>query len=191
MSTIEGNDAAARLEEVERLRRRTRAALHSFWYPLLFFGALTLASTPVCELGPDWALGLYWAVAAPVGFVAVSRRYMKREAGLGVTKAALPYVATGVFIMVAAWASGAAGGILESDVLAIAGPNLAVAAGYFVFAWLERSGVLALLASGLAALAVALAVGDVGHACAILAATLRTVSLATGLALRTRERISA
>ena len=179
-------EASTRLRELEELRRRTRTSLQSFWYPLVVFGAITLASAPLCELAPGWALGVYWLVGAPAGAAAVARHYRLRELELGVTGPALPYIATGAFIIAAALTSGTVGGIVENEAVAVAGPTLAVAAGYLVFARLERSVVLAAFAVGVAVLAVAFA--GAPHACSIQAALMGAASVAIGAAYRRRER---
>src|SRR4051812_49242489 len=84
-----GDDTASGLlDEVARLRREARAARHAYWFPLLLFGGLTLASVPL-YVEPEGAVytspatfpalsgflannadlvGWYWLVALIGGF---------------------------------------------------------------------------------------------------------------------------
>ncbi len=64
MTTNGGNitsgpeELASTLEQVEDLRRQTRATVHPAWFPKMLFGAFGLASTPFCAIGGG--LGAAW-----------------------------------------------------------------------------------------------------------------------------------
>ena len=109
-----GSQAAgpgALLSDLARLRRRTRAARHAYWFPLLLFGLLTCAAAPlyvaaqampgrsgsftVSNTGPvilggmasgpnGFYLGWYWAVALTCGYLLTVLWYRRhaRQAGV-------------------------------------------------------------------------------------------------------------
>lgn len=180
---IEAQDAALVLREVELLRRRTGSVARSFWFPLSLFGLLCVVAAPLCLLS-EVAVGIYWTFAGPAGTLVTARYFRKRESSLGVVVRRQPYVLTACSIVVAAAAIGALGhGTVRS-----AGPLLAVAAGYLVFARLDRSFALAVIGvtMGLAVGAVILA--DVHDACAMLLSVLGVSMIAIGMTYRSRER---
>ncbi|MGI8593301.1 MAG: hypothetical protein ACR2ML_02860 [Solirubrobacteraceae bacterium] len=175
---------AETLAELAHLRSRTRGTLRSFWFPLVLFGGLTLASAPLYAIGGA-AVGVFWLVAAPAGIVATSRYYRRRELRLGIEGPTAPYVATGIAIALAAWLTGALGG----EEVSTYGPSLAIAAGTLVFAALDRSAALAGVAAGLVAAAAAVALAGVGTAAApLLAAAFGAGYLIAGLLFRRDER---
>ena len=180
---IEAHDAATVLREVELLRRRTGSRARSFWFPLALFGALCVVAAPLCLLS-EVVVGIYWALAGPAGTLVTARYFRKRESAIGVVVKREPYVLTACSIVVAAAAIGAFGnGTVRS-----AGPLLAVAAGYLVFARLDRSLALAVIGAtmGLAVGAVILA--DVHDACSLLLSVFGASMLAIGMTYRSRER---
>lgn len=157
---MEPESAAETLQEIERVRTKTRAKLRTFWFPLLVFGSLTVASTAVIVLAGAPAVGVYWAVAAPLGAIVTRRYYQRRENALGLEGRGAPYVATGIGMMVGCFLAGALGEELVSSVMAMVGPSLVVSAGYLVFAYLDGSFPLAGVAVALAAAALGLQATD-------------------------------
>lgn len=156
---MQTQQAAQTLQQIAEIRRATRGKLKSLWFPLVLWGSLTLGSlvavAAFADGVPGAGLGLYWAIAGPAGGVATGSYYQRREQRLGLQSAPTPYVLTGIGIFLGAFAAGAGGAALGSKMLSALGPLLVVSAGWLVFAWLDRSSVVAALALGLAAAAVA------------------------------------
>jgi hypothetical protein len=172
---MDARSAAETLQEVDHLRRQTRrqsrTGAEQLWLPLVLFGALVLV-TPVVEAA--WggrAVGIYWAVAAPAGALLCGRYYRKREHRVGLEIPALPYLLVSAGIVLGSLALGWIGGLADSQ-LAWVGPPLVVSAGYLIFAWLDRSAVLAVFAAALAAVVLGLYVSPIDDETAGVAATL-------------------
>jgi hypothetical protein len=122
--------------DVENQRSRARKALGGYWFPMVLFGGIALASVLTLELGaPERALAL-WIVAAPVGIVATSIYYGRRTHRTGLGAPPLPFILTGLGIAVGASLLGWLG---HDTPVGYAGPLLVIGAGYLVFAWLQRS----------------------------------------------------
>ena len=80
---MDATSAGSVLKDVEDIRRRTRQDRHATSVPLLTFGVLGIAGAFVRILaGP--ADGLYWALAAPVGFAITAWVFRRHEVGSGV-----------------------------------------------------------------------------------------------------------
>lgn len=173
-------DAADVLRHVESVRRQARRQLDHFWFPLVVFGALTLASAPVQWLWSGPTVAVFWAVAGPLGGALVGWYYRSRELRLGIGHSATPYVLTAVGILLGAFILPA---LTTGDLQEVVSV-FAVAAGYLVFAWLDRSVTLASLAVLLAAVAVVVLVLGVAHPGAVTAAVAGTAVLASGVASR-------
>lgn len=155
-------DAATVLADTRSIRRRTRASLRALWFPCVLFGALALLSA-----GPSWryggpALGIYWALAAPVGIVITSGYYRRRERRVGLEAPVLPALVGVAVIVVGCFGTGILGGMLGVPTLSAAGPPLAISSGYLIFAWLNRSPVVAATAIALATLDIVLVLAGVG-----------------------------
>ena len=174
---------AGTLDQLDEVKRRTRADLRVFWFPLVLFGGLTLVSAGVIVLFDDRALGVYWPLAGPLGGIATSWYYHRHERSVGVERWAAPHVATAVLIVVGASLAGGVGSATDAPLLAAVGPYLVVAAGYLVFAWLERSTHVAAVALALGGLAAVLGVaGFEAEAAALTLALLGgALLLGTGL----------
>ena len=168
------------LREVDAVRQRTRAVVHPAWFPMLLFGVFGLASAPFCAIGHGRGQALFWLVAGPVGGILTSRHHQRQAMATGAGMRGGPYWAVAAGIFVAAWLAGSA----DSSRIRSAGPMLAVALGYLVFARLERSWPVAVCSAFLGAVAVAVAVADVRHTCVVLSVTFGSLFVATGLLLR-------
>jgi hypothetical protein len=176
-------EATRALREVDALRRRTLSRRRSTWYPLVLFGVLSLGAAVACEAGGDRAVALYWALAGPAGGIATGAYAYRRSLRVGVAPSPLPYVLTAVAILVGASLTGA----LSAGSARTTAPYLVVAAGYLVFAWLERHPLAAVTAVASLVAAVAVVATGPAHGCAILSATFGLAFAATGLALRRAE----
>jgi len=173
-------DAADVLRHVESVRDQTRDLLRVFWFPLVVFGLITLASAVVQWAWAGPAVGLYWAVAGTLGGIAVGQYYRSRELRLGLSRPAWPYILTAVGIFVGAFALPM---VTHGDLQEVVS-TFAVAAGYLAFAWLERSGWLVGLALFMAAIPLVVLATGVDHPGAITAAVTGVALVATGLVSR-------
>ena len=189
--TIEGGniasdpeELASTLQHVEELRRQTRAAVHPAWFPLVMFGACVLAAAPLCAIGEGRGVGLFWLVAGPVGGVLTSRHYRNQALATGAGMRGGPYWAVAAGIFVAAFLAGAS----SSSRVQTAGPMVAVALGYLVFARLERSWTIGAVSGLLGAFALAVGIADIGHSCLLLSLAFGVVFTGTGVVLRRGHR---
>lgn len=167
--------AAETLDDVDRLRhqtrRQSRGGAEQMWLPLVLFGTLVLL-TPVIEaLLGGRAVGIYWAVVGPSGAILCGWYYRQRELRVGLEVPPLPYLFVSAGIVIGSLVLGWIGGLTDSA-LAWVGPPLVVSAGYLIFAWLDRSPGLAVFATGLAALILALYVSPLDEETAGVAGTL-------------------
>jgi hypothetical protein len=176
--------------EVDRVRRQTRARASVMWFPLLLFGALTLVSAVVVARYGGPALGPYWIVAGPTGGIATGIVAWRRGSRVGAVVPSGPYLAVAGFVLTGASLLGWAGDAMGAQVVSAVGPSLVVAIGYLLFARLERSRALTLVAVGLAVLTVAtLATGlEPERLVATLAVLHGAVFVATGLYLLGQRR---
>lgn len=181
------DDASRTLGEVEELRRQTRGLLRSSWFPLVVFGPLMLVSVPVGLVGGGPVVGIFWAIAGVVGGVAVGVYYRNRALQLGVSRSPLPYVLTMVVMMGGAFVLPA----LTSGHLRQVVSLFAIAAGYVVFALLDREPRLVWLGVALGAVPLLFLVVVPDAAAAASSAVLGTAFLISGLAFRRAELASA
>lgn len=185
---METQTARELISDVEGIRRRSRARASTMWFPLVLFGTLSVASAGVVLAYGGDALGLYWWVVGPVAGVATAAHAMWRGRRVGVETRWGPYVALGVTILAGTSAMGAGGALVGWPMMSAVGPSLVVSGGLVLFAYLERSPLLGMLAVLLAVLAVLLPIGGVGAepAAALLAVVYGVVFVTTGLVLVTR-----
>jgi hypothetical protein len=117
------------LGEVKSVRRRTRFARHAYWFPLVLFGLLTLASVPfyiqhvptrpgvyITKVPPGppflrWSYlagffdrfsAYYWLAAILVGVVATATWYRWRGNRVGLRTPARGYLLTGLLLILLA-----------------------------------------------------------------------------------------
>ena len=185
---MRADEVTATLRHVDGARRRARADLSGFWFPLVLFGGITLCSPVVALLFGGIGLGVYWPVAGVVGWVAIGWYYSRHEATTGLQGAGWPYGVGGAALVVTCTAAGWLGG----PTVVAYGPWLAVAVVYLGFAWLERSTALAaltlVLAGGVLALAWSAPADPALVSALVLAPVYGAAFLATGLALRAQAR---
>ena len=122
-------DPAAALAEVARLRARARQDGSGWWFPLVLFGVLVLAATPLYWGGPplqdqDYsisdpfavalvmafggvftahpvAIAVFWLIALVVGFVGSGLWYRRHAARVGLRRPVLAFVLTGLTVTLA------------------------------------------------------------------------------------------
>lgn len=175
------DELTATLDELERVRRHTRAAVHPAWFPMLLFGLLALASSPLTLVGDGEAIGLFWFVAGPAGGVATSLYYRRRAITLGAGVRGGAYVALAVALFLAASSAGA---VTESA----AAPMLVIAVAYLGFARLERSWAVAGVSIALGVAAAVVAVADPSYGDLLLALAFGSSFTSTGVLLRRSHR---
>ncbi|MCP9486780.1 MAG: hypothetical protein MSC30_13035 [Gaiellaceae bacterium MAG52_C11] len=189
---MDANAAAKTVDHVSAVRRRVRRRLSSFWFPLLVFGGLTLGSLVIIALANGPALGVYWTVAGTVGGTATGRHYRRQERELGLeARQAASIVVCAAIVVGCLLAGGIAGG-LEAERTAAIGPSLVVAAGYAIFAWLDRSAALAAIGALLGGLTLAVALSDLDATATafVLALAYGVVGVVAGLVFRALEQRS-
>ena len=177
--------ATQTLREIDDLRRRTRSVLRASWYPMVLFGAITMVSAVPVEIWSDAALGWYWPAASIGGSLLTARHYSRHQLAQGVVTNGLPYMLTAAGIIIGACLAGALG---HGDVRLV-GPWLAVACGYAVFGYLDRSLVFASFGLAAALWALVVAATDPAHAYTVLALPLGAAGVAVGLASRYRPEL--
>lgn len=178
------------IDDIERVRHRSRARASTMWFPLVLFGVLSVLSAGIVVVYGGEALGPYWSAAGPAGGVATAAHAIWRGRRVGVETRWGPYAAVSVMVLVGTFATGTGGALMDRPMISAVGPSLVVSVGYLFFARLEHSGLLGGLAFALAALALALplAGAEAEPAAATLAAVYGVVCLTTGLVLVVRER---
>lgn len=177
---MERTEIEQTLEEIDGLRRTTRQTLQTFWFPLVVFGALTLASTPFYRIGDGSAVGIFWMLAGPAGGIATGVHYGRREATVGLGRPAAAYIVVAVAMMATAFLLP----VVTSGHLAEVISHFAVAAGYLGFAWIERDGRLAAIAAFMVAVPLVLLAVAPGVAGVATAAINGCVLLAMGVVFR-------
>jgi hypothetical protein len=177
------------LREVEGARRRTRSDLRALWFPLLLFGGLILVSAPVSLADDPWS-AIYWAMVSPVGVAVTAAFYRRRGAQAGLVGAGWGYLATAVLLLLAAPLAAGVLSELVSGRAGVVAPWIAVSLAYLVFAWLERSVVIAVVTACLGALALLFASNGVsaGTAAPLLALAYGLSFVALGVAYRSQVR---
>jgi hypothetical protein len=177
------------ITDVERLRRRTRTDLDATWFPLVVFGGLSIASSAVAARFGPAALGLFWAVAAPLGSLATGFYYWRRQKHVGLEAPPAPYLLAALGIVLGAFITGGVGGALGAQEVSAFGPPLFVSAGYMIFAWLARSKGLAGVAIALALVTVVASVARIppNQAAWGLSLIYGAVFVATGVVFRTSQ----
>lgn len=180
-------DASARqatevLDDVARLRGRTRRSLGVPWFPLVCFGVLTMLSTPLIAGAGTAALVPLWLVAGTAGMLLTRRYYRRRARRQGVTgrgrrawtAAAALFPICLIAGVTGSMADGAAGGVLASVAV--------VVAGFFGTGLLQHNLAAALAVTPGAVLAVAFILA--GLAPWIAELTFGTAMMAAGAGLR-------
>lgn len=187
-TSVPRGEAQALLADADAVRAQTRAGLRNLWFPLAVYGPLLMLSAPFFSIWDGAAVAIFWLIAAPAGWLVVSRHYRDRALALGAGPPARPYITTGVALVAACFLLGGIGGATGAETLAAVGPPLAISVAYVIFAWLDRSIAPAFLAVLLAGLAIALAAGGASNPGPILALAYGASFLVLGLFLKATSR---
>lgn len=188
-SELSRRQADETLAELAGIRRRTRRAVGTLWFPLVLFGSLTLLEIPFeLAVGPP-VIAFFWLVAGPVGSVLVGRHLRRQGRLRGMTGRPRAGALVGAGICVGCFLLGLVGGWQGGERGALAGAVLWVTVGYLVLARLtERP---ALGAAMVAVAAVVLALGSMSVPVWVMALAFGTGQLAAGAAFRRREAATA
>jgi hypothetical protein len=178
------------LDDLAQLRRRARVARRSYWFPLVAFGVLTVAATPLygqrlptcatagaCGFPGDSASGLfgttfldrsswiaaYWLVAMPAGYLATVWYYRRHASRSGVAGSVLPFAWLGLGLLLACLVGWLLAFPFPVFLTTFHGtlPILILALGLMLLAWLERSPGLGAFAVCFLALALVVNLYDV------------------------------
>lgn len=152
---MDHHDATTLLDEVEGVRRRVRLDLGGLSFPLLLFGVLLLGGAVTVIAVSGLALALFWAVAGPAGGAATAVYFYRRARSEGIEPDGVPPMVIGLGIIGGSFLVYALG-LRVDETFAAATPFMVVAAGYMVFARLERELRFAGVALGLGLSATAL-----------------------------------
>ncbi|MGI8415273.1 MAG: hypothetical protein ACR2P2_03515 [Nakamurella sp.] len=117
------NEARAWLNDVGRLRASTRRVRLDYWFPVLLFGVLVLAATPLYALHsrgssdfryvtefPDYlpggnflgnptAVALYWLIGIPVAYLLTAGFYWLRARRRGIATSSRSFVLVGIGLL--------------------------------------------------------------------------------------------
>ena len=184
-SELSPRQADETLAELGGLRRRTRRAVGTLWFPLVLFGSLTLLEIPFeLAVGPP-VIAVFWLVAGPVGCVLVGH-HLRREGRLrGMTGRPRAGGLLGAGICVGCFLLGLVGGWAGGERGALAAAVVWVTVGYLVLARLTGRPVLG--TTMVAVAAVVLALGWISVPVWGMALAFGTGQLAAGAAFRRRE----
>jgi hypothetical protein len=174
--------AAEALDEVARLRGRTRQSVGVPWFPLVCFGVLTMLSAPLLAGADPATLVPLWLAAGVAGMLLTRRYYRRRARRHGVTgRGRRAWTVAAVLFpvcLIAAVAGGMAGGEAAGVLASIA----VVAAGYVTTGLLQHNSAAALAVTPGAVLAIALILANVAPWIAEL--TFGAAMVAAGASLR-------
>jgi hypothetical protein len=148
--------AAEALGEIARLRRRTRRSLGMPWFPLTYFGAVTILSAPLVAAAGTIALIPVWLAGGMAGMLLTRRYYRRRGQRLGVTGRGWRLGVAAAAMIVLALLAGVAGGMAGGQAAGLLAPVVTVVAGYLALGWLQHNLVPSLAIAPAAALAAVL-----------------------------------
>jgi hypothetical protein len=130
--------AAAVLDELDRLRRATRRSARAPWYPLVYFGLVTTISAPVVAVAGVSSLAPLWVVAGVAGLLLMRRYQERRSRARGLTGRRLGAWAIGLTMFVGAVAAGVAVGRTTGPDGGVLAPIVVVVVGYLALGCLRR-----------------------------------------------------
>ena len=83
---------AVTLAYLDAVARSTQAQQQLFWFPMLVFGAASLAAAVLAVVAGYRSLALFWPPIGALGCLATVRFYQRREASMGLQRPAAPYL---------------------------------------------------------------------------------------------------
>jgi hypothetical protein len=132
-------EAAEALDEIGRLRGRTRRSLGMPWFPLTCFGAVTMLSAPLVAAAGTITLIPLWLVGGTAGMLLTARYYRRRGQRLGVTGVGWRLGAAAAAMIVLGLSAGVTGGMAGGQAAGLLAPVVMVAAGYLALGWLQHN----------------------------------------------------
>lgn len=176
MAQANPRDAAAMLEHVDGVKARTRRDVQSFWFPLSLFGGLSLLGLPFSGV----EAAIFWALAAPAGFVAIAVHYARRERRIGAGAPARPYVVVSLAMTAGAFLLPA----LAPERWKGVSWAFAIAAGYIAFGLIDRSRLLTGLGLLMAVVPLIAVAMGLEHRDTVVGAVIGAALLVSGLVVR-------
>lgn len=143
------------LDDLDRLRRHTRL-VGAPWFPLLYFGALTMLSAPL--VGAGGSILALWVVGGAAGMLLTRRHYRRRARHRGATARGRSARTIGVIMFVVCLLAALAAGMIGGAPAALTTVIVVVLASYLALGWLARDPVPSLAIAPGAAIAAAFAV---------------------------------
>ncbi len=180
-------EAARTLQEVTAVRAVTRRKLNASWLAFLIWGSIVLGSAPFTQLGDGAAVGIYWALASPIGLLVTWRAYHAYELRLGFfdSNEWIYGVIVGAMV-VAAFVLGAAG---EGGTLSAVGPLVAIGAGLVLLGLVKSlDPIVGFAGDAMIALGIVLVVAEPGEPALIAALGQAAILLAAGAFTWHRDR---
>jgi hypothetical protein len=118
---MESAGAQELLGSIGRVSRVARRARHGYWFPLLLFGLIILATLPLYkppaepasgkifsdrltvslgyyDASHPWGVALFWITAVPLGYIATATYYRLRARRTGIQGRIWPYVVGGLVL---------------------------------------------------------------------------------------------
>jgi hypothetical protein len=132
-------EAAEALDEIVRLRGRTRRSLGMPWFPLTCFGAVTMLSAPLVAAAGTITLIPLWLVGGTAGMLLTARYYRRRGQRLGVTGVGWRLGAAAAAMIVLGLSAGVTGGMAGGQAAGLLAPVVMVVAGYLALGWLQHN----------------------------------------------------
>ncbi len=169
-------------EFVESVTASTRSRLTLFWFPMAAFGFVTVGAAVFAVIGdPSW-LGVYWLATGPVAGLATARHYRRSELEMGLIRPAWPYLLSAAVLGAGAFAM---------PLVVTPDPAWAISVwtgfGYSLFAWLERSPTVALVAGSFVGLGMTFRTIEVSNETALVSALSGIVLLVGSANLSPKE----
>lgn len=178
-------DARRTAEFVDSVTEATRSQLTLFWYPMTAFGLVSLGAAVVAVLVSPSVLVVYWAVAGIPASIATAIHYSRRESEMGLERSAVPYLFAAALLTL---------GVFGLPFLIENEPGWAIAlwlgGGYGLFAYLERSPIVAAVAASFVAVGLALRMVDTVNESALVSLVSGLVLLGAASRLRPSEMVA-
>jgi hypothetical protein len=175
-------EAAVALDEIDRLRRRTRRSLGPPWFPLVYFGLVTILSAPLVAAAGAPVLAPVWIIGGGVGLLVMNRLQARQARERGLTGRRLGPWTIGVAMLLGCIAAGVAVGRAAGADGGVLAPIVVVVTGYLALGWLRRDPQPSLALAPGAALAAVFALS--GFAPWLVELTFGLAMAAAGLRLR-------
>jgi hypothetical protein len=184
---MDTHNASLTLAEIDRATARTRAALRSIWYPLVVYGALTLATGALDGFASATVAAVFLLVGLVAAVIAVNRYYAGRGVDAGGGRA---YLRLLVAYVVGSIVAGGIAANLGGEGAALVAQAIVFLAFYLALARLAHSVLLAAIGVGFLVLCGTLALAGPAHEVAIAQFVLGAALVVSGLYARERDAVA-